>query len=114
LPGQWRRWEQHWHMPIPFGINSLDYRTKIFATVFRRFNLNNLAHLDSFMEMLARETDPSLVNLISPLARRINQADTIDVRTGEEIVHWVQETIILHASASNEPTSQEFWINAVR
>jgi SpoVK/Ycf46/Vps4 family AAA+-type ATPase len=119
LSGQCRR-RMELPLPLPEPLDgSGPYRTAVFAAVFRRYGLSELARDSNLTCELAGRTDPQvgIPRLLSPLGRRAAleglRQNTTRLATGADIAAWVRDTILLHQSPDARPEDREFWRDAL-
>jgi hypothetical protein len=116
LPAQWRR-RMELHLELETA-DDMSYRTPVFAAVFRKFALHDLANNNSLMQELARQTHPrnGIPGLRSPVARRSAATSLAHLKanltTPADIEYWVRETIRLHYQAG-DPWDPGFWYDAL-
>jgi ATPase family associated with various cellular activities (AAA) len=124
LPDQWsRRIQLPINMQKPTSEASaygdpMQYRSAVFAALFRKVGLRDLASDRSLTQALAERTDPHMGTplLRSPIARIATSAELRDHRmmleTGAEIECWINDTILLH-DRDYSAKKREFWLNAL-
>jgi hypothetical protein len=115
LPAQWsRRFELTLPLREPDG-GGAEFRADVFAALFRRFRMPDLAADEMLMRDLATRTHPSQ-RLRSPMARLCRgeslRNHAVRLRTGAEIEQWIQESILFHSRSGGEPEHPEFWREA--
>jgi SpoVK/Ycf46/Vps4 family AAA+-type ATPase len=117
LSPEWRRrMDLRFDLKVPSAAHGsvLEYRSRVFAALFRKYRLEALASDGAFISRLASRTDPAGhgAPVLSPMSRFFpGQYPRVEVKleTGSEIEAWIAENIMLGEGERQPVRSPDFW-----